>query len=224
MKHLLALLLLLPSIAFSQGIGGIEIQFNSGKSLITEYVYIYSGYGNSYVQIDGKKGQKVPINLVKSIEGKDKYGNFRHFNPINSDGYITWGERVFKSDRISLYSTSSFNFEYQSEVGDVYYKDDNGAYDLKYGNLKRDLSDSPIAMEYLKQANGYRTAQGLLWTASVGLFIAGVSKMASSTTPEEPGQSKGMPAEFLIAGGVNLVGWLLQSPKRQKFREALKAY
>lgn len=223
MKHILVLLLLLPTLAYTQN-HGIEVKLSTQKSIYTNNIYIYSNYLNSYARVDGRFGEKIPINRIKYIQGTDNEGHKRYFTPIRYKGYTRWGERTFVSERIKIYSTTKFDLNYPAKAGDVYIKDHGSIQDLKYKFLKQDLSDDPVAMEYLKKANGLRTTQTLFWTASVGLFIAGVVKMSNTPLGEPGEESVSIPPAFLLASGVNLVAWILEIPKREKFREALQNY
>jgi hypothetical protein len=220
MRNLLILLAVFPLLANAQN-EPIEIHLNSGEVLYTNYVYIYSSF-NSGVRINSRKGEKISIRDVDFIQGFDKERNFRYFTTIGYNGTV-WAERSFASERVKIYSTSRFDFEYSAKAGDVYQLDDGPIRDIKYRNLKEDLSDYQQSMDYLKKANGIRTTQAVLWTASVGLFIGGIVQMVGGPL-EDPEESLDIPPMFYLAAGVNLAAWVLEIPKKNRFRKALQVY
>lgn len=222
MKLLSVLLLFVPLIGISQD-NGIEVRMNTGSSIFTDYVYIYSNNVGSFARINGRKGEKISINQIKDIKGIDLGGNERYFVPIEFGKFKRWGEQTFESERIKLYCTNSFDMSSPARAGDAYQKDDQEILSMKYKWLKDDLKDNEVSMDYLKKANNYRVAQLALWTAGIAFFVSGVVKLQNTPIEEDP-SSLAVPSAFYFAAGVNLIAGFLERPKKAVFREALKKY
>lgn len=222
MKYIfsLTLFILLPYCARSQT-QPITIFLNSGKVIQTNYVYLYSG-SKSYVRINSKKGEKFSIDKVDFIEGYDRNTDHRYFNPIKFSYNTVWGERTFVSERIKIYATSNYDFNYKAKNGSMYIKDDGKTRDIKYRNLKQDLSDNATAMKYLKKGNGLRITQNSMWAASVVMVVVGFVQLVDRPLPE-PGNAD-IPPIMYLSVGMALVPWLLEVPKKNHYRDALRNY
>lgn len=231
MRLISFILLLFISFTALAQIGPINIHLTSGKIISTHYAYLYSGY-SSYLRIHEKRGEKISIDQVDHIEGKDQYGKYRYFIPIRL-GNAVWAERGYASDRIVIYHTDivtgtmAANYKPKSCL---YTKDGGQLQKLKLKYLKRDLADCPASLEHLRKGKNIGKAQAGVRVASISLLIAGFISMVNDSNVEAPGSSTetnsspDIPPSIIVGAVAAWIPILMENSKREKYLDALKAY
>ncbi|MCZ8214647.1 MAG: hypothetical protein O9262_00330 [Cyclobacteriaceae bacterium] len=182
------------------------------------------------MRIHERRGEKISIDRVHHIEGKDQKGNYRFFKPIEpSFNRKVWAERSYTSARIVIYNTDiapgAMYAGYKPK--NCFYTKDNGPLlPLKLKTLKKDLGDSEASLEYLKKGKNIGKAQMGFRAASLALLIAGVVSFANDSSTDNQNMDEGPSVPPAIIGGV-VCAWIpvfMESGKKQRYVEALKAY
>lgn len=240
MKKLFFLFLCLAGVsAWAQNKPGILIILNNGDSLHSNYVGINNVntiFRGPHIRLHPEdKKQRISISEVNSIEGFDSSTQkYRYFKRLNT-GYNVLAERAFKSDRIATYYFDSYH---AGIYGGGYswrhlHYSKNGAPLAKasYANLKRDLSDNPIALTHLKKANQLRITQYVMYGIGTGLLVASFQRFLSDAKKNVPGapMDEDMGPDQVVvlgvAGAIMLrIPFFLNNPKQRELNKALEAY
>lgn len=231
MKKLFALILLvgLPYSVFSQL--PILIKLNNGQDVFTNYAFITNSgsfLSGPYVRIDERRGPKIKIQEVEYIKGRDQYGKERYFLPVYQGGFKIFAERLYDTERVSIFYTDVMNWSGGFGYANRHYKysfDNSELKKVNIRNLQYDLADNPVSLDYIKKAKTTRTVQTVLYAVGAGLLIHGISSMAGDV--EDPGPIGQAPkiAPTLIIGAIALnVPWFLNRGKQDNLVNALKAY
>ncbi|MEM6297569.1 MAG: hypothetical protein AAF740_02665 [Bacteroidota bacterium] len=232
MKRIIFLIILIiPTLGYTQD-GPINIRLRTGKTISTNYVYLNSNgfFSAPFVRIDGRKGEKIAIDQVTYIEGRDQNGEEKYFEPIRLHGSLVWGERTFKSEKISIFYTDvvtgGWNYSYQNRHFQYRKKGNTLLRDLKYANLKRDIGDYPESLKNIKKGRNIGIAQVAIFLVGSALVTHGiVTGLNDNEELPNPGDVRlRIPATF-IAGAVTMsIPWLMNGGKQKHYRNALKAY
>ncbi len=228
-------ILLAPALAFTQQ-APLKVYLNNGAVINTNYVYLYyTNFKGAVVKIDGKKGDILNATEVDYVEGINQEGDSIYATTALFQGRPIWVSRIFKSDRIEIFTQSlqqinfltGFNYTWKL---DYYRKDKGRMVSAKYRQMKYDLSDSPASAKYLKRANGARIAQFILYGAGVGLVVAGISSFSQEDNRPGPGAGPNsdtgfsVPPTMIGAVACFAIPLLLNPSKQDNFIKALKAY
>ena len=225
------LLSLLPLLTYAQQ-GPIQVVLKNQDTVYTQYVYLNNntGFSGPNVRVHHKRGEKIPIDEIDHVEGRDQQGAYKYHKPVPYlYGGEIFAERNFSSPRIEIYFTHYvsgfrdllYNFRYFS-----YAIDSSSIKKMSYANLKQDLADHPVSVGYLKQAQGYRTAQIVLYGVGGALVVHGIaSGLSSNDELPPPGESRvKVPATLIIGAVALVVPNLLNNSKQSYFLKALKNY
>jgi hypothetical protein len=229
--RLLPLMLMLVSFA---SVAQINVHLTSGKVISTKYAYLYSAdaFSDSYVRINDKKGEKILINRVDHIEGTDQKGGTHYIKPVDIKGNEVWGDRGYTSDRIEIYYTDivigtlAASHKYKHCV----YSKDGGPWQLlKLKNLKRDLADSPEAMQVLRKGKAIAITQVGLYITGYSLVVGGIVNFIDEQSSKELGDPEkdaavSIPPLVLAGAIVSWTPFLINGLKRAKYVDALEAY
>lgn len=232
----LLILFLSVNSVFSQEFG-IEIGLTNGDTVKTNYIMFknYWSYGKPpYIRVDDKKGRIIQINKVRQVVGFDENGDFRFVKPIKPLGfkYSYFGERVFRSERVTLYQTN-FDKDQQSPFDyrekHMYYSlDDSRVKELDYKLLTKDIGDYQPSMEFLKAGRNIHKTQ-------LGLYVIGYASVAYSLAkifidiekdPDTGRETAGdINVPMMVTGAVMVnVAFFLTPAKKRKYAKALEAY
>lgn len=230
MRGITILMTLLTFKSFGQN-GPINIHLNTNEIISTRYAYLYSS-SQSYVRIDERKGQKIPINSVDHIEGFDEKGNYRFFLPVRiTPQRLVWAERGFSSERIVIYHTDivTGTMAANHKPKSCLYSKDNGPIKpLDLRDLRSDLGDCPASIEFLRKGKNIGIAQAGVRIVSYALILGGTIKFLSDASVQEPGDpSKGgpdIPAGIIVGAVTAWIPVLMANEKNERYLEALKAY
>jgi hypothetical protein len=174
---------------------------------------------------DKKKGEKILINHVDHIEGTDQKGGYHYIKPVEIKGHEVWGDRGYTSDRIEIYYTditigtltAAHKFKHC-----VYSKDGGPWQLLKLKNLKRDLADSPEALQVLKKGKGVAITQVGLYVTGYSLIIVGIADFIDEQSSKELGDPEkdsgvSIPPLVLVGAIISWTPFLINGVKRSKY-------
>ncbi|SMG30936.1 hypothetical protein SAMN05661096_02016 [Marivirga sericea] len=235
MKQILITLLL---ISFSFSVysqnGPINVYLKGGGVINTNYVSLYyANFKGPVVQVDGEGGDVVSAKDVNYIEGVNSKGDTLYSTTAQFQGKRIWVKRVFKSDRIEIFTESLQQINYRTGFNytwklDYYRKDGGQIVAAKYDQMKFDLADNNNSMKYLRKGNGARIAQIALYGAGIGFIVASIASFSKEENRPGPGSSSNtgmnIPPTFIGAAVCLVVPLILNPGKQQNFIKALKAY
>ncbi|MEO1052317.1 MAG: hypothetical protein AAFX87_16915 [Bacteroidota bacterium] len=230
MKTVILSLLVLLSVSTLAQKKAIQVHLTTGEILSSNYVMMYqaTGFGQPYLKINSRKGDRIGIKQVSFVEGFDHNNTYKYYKPLDISGSLTWAERTFKSDRIELFYTNVSEFDWSVTYKNRFYryiKDEGYSKRMKYSQLRADLADNPLSLEYLKKANKTRIAQTLLYVLGSALIITGSVQWLSDDELDPPGEaSLDLPAAVFIGAATLYIPLIINGSKKNNFIKALQVY
>lgn len=230
MKNLIFLLLAWSFPAFLLAQEAITIHFDNGEQLLADKAYIsnFSSNYHPYILLDKKEGPYYSIDEIESMQGHDKKGRDRYVIPVNHEGKAIFAQRLYQSEKLSVYYTGIIDFRANFDQVNRHYRYSFNHSDLKIiniNNLQSDLFDNHISMEYLKKAKKVRTIQNTLYVIGAGLLAHGLLSMTDEVEESASlNRIPTFPASFIAGAIVANIPWFLKGKKRKHMINALKAY
>jgi hypothetical protein len=217
----LIMLFLCSLTSFGQN-GSFTIHFRGDSILVTRYAYLDNGnLSPAFVAID-EPGTKIKINSVAFVEGRDRAGKPRYFNPVQSFNEMVWAERVYDAEGITIYymkvGDASMPTKYKPRHHQ-YTKNGRGLRTLTPGNLLADIGNNRDAMNYITRGHNIGKLQAALWAVGGSIFLGSFIYEVSFNPESEP-----LTPTLWLGAGVVALPWFLQASRRNNYIKALRAY
>ena len=184
--------------------------------------------GKSYVMIDSTKYYLKDIAQV--IKSKGYFLTYKSgglFSTPNLVKRTTEGKIDLYSDYVTSYSGGYMgpngmmvgNFPVTSYQEILFTKDKINLFEINYSNLRDQLSDNPVSVEYL---NKYRTLNYFkygLGIIGIATIIAGISQI-----DKEKGLDSGAKSTIVIGAVVTNLAWIPSLMQGNTLDDAIAAY